>query len=118
MAKVKPHTAMQANPRYELRKVTGVHRTLNHLTLSQLQTQREDPLEKDYRRGVPPLGAGPETQHMRPGVDPPSASLSFQLCDAWVKNSLLRAELLRRAMPSGPTCRDRGHQSEGMWGVT
>lgn len=37
----------------------------------------------------------------------PSASLSFQLWEAWVKNSLLRAELLSLAIPSGPICDDR-----------
>lgn len=37
----------------------------------------------------------------------PSANLSFQLCEAWVKNSLLRAELLNLAIPSGPICEDR-----------
>lgn len=37
-------------------------------------------------------------------VNSPSASLSFQLWEAWVKNSLLRAELLSRAIPSGPIC--------------
>lgn len=34
----------------------------------------------------------------------PSASLSFQLWEACVKNSLLRAELLSLAKPSGPIC--------------
>lgn len=42
----------------------------------------------------------------------PSASLSFQLWEAWVKNSLLRAELLSLVIPSGPIYKERQNDAK------
>lgn len=48
----------------------------------------------------------------------PSANLSFQLWEAWVKNSLFRAELLSLAVPSGPTYNNNGALALRSTGVT